>query len=307
MFWRYLMVLFVFVIFSGSTCEREVELQLPEPPNRLVIYAAFTDSKELQVYLNSSRFVLDQAPEEYLPDVDVALFEGDQGEQMVQQLEIEIPGGRLVPFYTAPGFVPDLGKDYTIRANLEGFDPVEAHSTIPLPRHFSELSISDLVIEQNGNRIRYTYTVNLEFNDNPEEANFYHINLFQQVYTHPITGGDDEYVDLIPFEFSDSNDGNEILANISGGLLLEDDPLNGNYGFRVTYEINPATESLGKVFIELRTVSKEYYQFHSSVTRQSKSPGGVFTEPVFIFNNIDGGHGIFAGYSAVTDSLSIID
>ncbi len=307
MFWRYLMVLFVFVVFSGSTCEREVALQLPEPPKRLVLYATITDSRELQVYLNSSRFVLDQAPEEYLSDADVAIYEGESGEQMVRQLDIKIPGGRLVPFYTANGFIPKPEEEYTLRAQLDGFDPVEAKSSIPVPRHFSELSISDLIVQENGNRVAYTYTVNVDFNDNQEAEDYYHLNLFQQIYTHPVTGGDDAYVDLIPFEFSDNSDGNEILANISGGLLLENDPLNGNYNFRVNYEINPVTESLGKVFIELRTVSKEYYQFHSSVTRQRKSPGGVFTEPVFIYNNVDGGHGIFAGYSSVVDSLTIID
>ena len=307
MLWRYLLILFVVVVFSASTCEREVDLQLPEPPKRLVIYAAFTDSKTLKVYLNSSRFVLDQAPEEYLSDVDVALFEGDQGEQLVRQLEIEIPGGRLVPYYTAPDFFPQPDKQYTIRAILDGFDPVEAQSFIPPPKQMSELSIADLVVVQLENRISYAYTVNFEFDDNPDADDYYHLNMFQQVYTHPITGGDDEHVDLIPFEFSDNNDGNEILASTSGGLLLENDPLNGNYSFRVNYEINPATESLGKVFIELRTVSKEYYQFHSSVTRQNKNPGGIFTEPVFIYNNVEGGHGIFAGYSTVIDSLSIID
>lgn len=305
MFWRYFVILFVFMVFSASTCEREVDLQLPEPPKRLVIYASFTDNQDIHVQLNSSRFVLDEAPEEFLSDVKVELFEE---EYLIQQLGFYIPGGRMMPYYSTAGFSPEIGKKYYIRAELDGFDPVVAQSSIPVPRHFSELSISDVVIQNTtGNRINYSYTVNLQFNDTPDLEDFYHLNLFQQVFTHPITGGDDEHVDLIPFEFSDNNDANDILANISGGLLLEDDPLNGNYSFRVAYEINPVTESLGKVYIEFRTVSREYYQFYSSVTRQKKSPGGILTEPVFIYNNVAGGHGIFAGYSAVLDSLSIID
>ncbi len=277
---------------------------MPEPPKRLVIYSSFTNNQDIHVQLNTSRFVLDNAPEEFVSDVNVEVFEENT---FLQQLIFHIPGGRSVPYYSTTGLSAEIGKKYIVKAFLNGFDPVVAESTIPVPEHFSQLSLSNIKIDSIGSRVRYNYTVNLRLDDPQETINYYHINLYQQVFTHPITGGDDEYVDLIPFEFSDNNDANEILANVSGGLLLEDNPLNGNYSFGLGYEINPVTESLGKVFIELRTVSKEYYQFHSSVTRQKNSPGGVLTEPVFIYNNIEGGHGIFAGYSSVMDSLSIID
>jgi hypothetical protein len=248
--------------------------------------------------------VLDDTPEEFISDVNVEVFEEDI---FLQKLSFQIPGGRSVPYYTTSDLSAEIGKKYIVKAFLDGFDPVVAESTIPVPERFSELSLSDMKIDTAGSRINYSYTVNLRLDDPQELRNYYHLNLYQQVFTHPVTGGDDEYVDFIPFEFSDNNDANDILANSSGGLLLEDNPLNGTYSFGLSYEINPVNESLGKVFIELRTVSKEYYQFHSSVTRQKNSPGGILTEPVFIYNNIEGGHGIFAGYSSVMDSLSVID
>lgn len=304
MFWRNLIVLFLMVAFSSSTCEREVDLHLPEPPKKLVIYSTFSNYQDIRVQLNSSRFVLDEAPEEFIAGVNVEIFEE---EDFLQQLGFVIPGGRLVPYYSTADLTPEVGKQYVVTASLDGFEPVTAKSSIPSPRPFTELSISDIVIEQIDNRINYQYTINLDFEDIDDQEDFYHLKLYQQIYTHPINGGDDEYVSYIQFPFSDDNDANDILANVSGGLLLEDDPLNGNYSFRVQHDINPTLESLGKVFIELRTVSRDYYQFFSSVTRQQNSPSGILTEPVFIYNNVDGGHGIFAGYSSVLDSLSVID
>ncbi len=99
--------------------------------------------------------------------------------------------------------------------------------------------------------------------------------------------------------------GNVLEASIGGGLLLEDNPFMDGLTFRVSIEVSPEFQLIGKVFAELRTVSEEYYLFHTSVTRSQGQEDGPFTEPVTIFNNVTNGHGIFAGYNASRDSTSL--
>lgn len=303
MIWRNTSILILFFLFSSSTCEREVELTLPEPPKRLVIYSTFSDNQKVRVQLSSSRFVLEEAQGEYLPG---ALMEIFHGEQFLEKLELQIPGDRETPFYSTINFIPIVGEKYTVKAFLDGFDPVQAESSIPVSNKLSSFDIQDLIVTTTENRKVYKYKLNLKIDDPEEEKNYYHLKISQQFFVKLI-GSDIENAEIVSYSFSTDFDANDILANTSGGLLLEDDALRGNSTFSLEHTINPDIERIGKVFVELRTVSRDYYLFHSSVTRQRKNPGGLLTEPVFIYNNVENGHGVFAGYSTYMDSLSVID
>ena len=303
MIWRNISILILFFLLSGSTCEREVELTLPEPPKRLVIYSTFADNQKVHVQLSSSRFVLEETQGEYLPGALVEIF---RGEDFIEKLELQIPGDRETPFYSTIDFTPIIGQKYTVKAFLDGFDPVQAESSIPIPNKLSSFAIEDLIVTTTENRKIYKYKLNLKIDDPEGEKNYYHLKISQQIFIKLI-GSDQENSEITAYQFSTDFDANDILANISGGLLLEDDALRGNYTFSLEHIINPDIERIGKVFVELRTVSRDYYLFHSSVTRQRKSPGGLLTEPVFIYNNVENGHGVFAGYSTYQDSLFVIE
>jgi hypothetical protein len=54
---------------------------------------------------------------------------------------------------------------------------------------------------------------------------------------------------------------------------------------------------LKRVYVELRTITEEYYKYHSSLARQIIVRDDPFAEPVTIFNNIEGGYGNFSGFS----------
>ncbi|MCB0476306.1 MAG: DUF4249 family protein [Flavobacteriaceae bacterium] len=58
--------------------------------------------------------------------------------------------------------------------------------------------------------------------------------------------------------------------------------------------------------MEFRTVSEDYYLYHSSITRQNYSEGSSFAEPVFVYNNIENGHGVFAGFNTSVDSVLLV-
>ena len=62
-----------------------------------------------------------------------------------------------------------------------------------------------------------------------------------------------------------------------------------------------------KVYVELRTITQEYYKYHSSLARQLIVRQDPFAEPVTIYNNIEGGYGNFSGFSPDVSSSDLPD
>ena len=101
---------------------------------------------------------------------------------------------------------------------------------------------------------------------------------------------------------------NYIVANYDGGFLIEDKPIDGN-SIRIPIPISirmPAgVQNLDEMIVELRSVSEEYYLFHSTVSRQQNNSDQPFSDPVVLFNNIRNGQGVFAGYSQAEKIVSL--
>ena len=140
--------------------------------------------------------------------------------------------------------------------------------------------------------------------------NYYHINLLQQFKAYDIVENDTLYFleEMRPILFSNQMNTNFQVAHIGGGLLLKDEGVDGQTIRRelpVEFTYLPTRDELGKLFIELRAVSKEYYQYFSTISRQNGVSDMPFADPVIVYDNINGGQGVFAGFSTSSDSLTI--
>ncbi|MBK7028756.1 MAG: DUF4249 family protein [Bacteroidales bacterium] len=49
------------------------------------------------------------------------------------------------------------------------------------------------------------------------------------------------------------------------------------------------------IFVELSTLSKDYFLFRKSLIKYNESQNNPFSEPIKIYTNIENGYGIFAG------------
>lgn len=306
--WRpLLMCLFASMLLVGATCERTVELDIDEPPPRLVVNSSFTLGERVEVTVAKSQSILDNSLPEYLADAVVSLY---QGETFLEQLELFIdPAPRIPPYYITSSFKPEAATTYTIRVEAVGFETVVAHSFIPEPVSLSRLLVSDLQ-ENNGNEVYsriFTYQIELDFDDPLEEENYYHLNVFQEILDINLTQSGDTVVEnrrleRLPLVTSNSRIVPDVLI---GGLLIKDKPSAEDLTFDVTVEIVPEFEALGKIYAELRTVSKEYYLYFTTFNRQQNQSDGPFNDPIIIFNNVENGHGYFAGYNTTQDSVSL--
>ncbi|MEO0874896.1 MAG: DUF4249 family protein, partial [Bacteroidota bacterium] len=178
--WRsVLLCLFAGMFLMGATCERTVELDIDEPPPRLVVNSSFTLGERVEVSVSSSQSILENRLPFSLSDAIVTLYQGDQ---FIEQLELFVdPAPRILEYYITKSFKPEAAVTYTIRVEAVGFETVEAHSFIPEPVSLTKLEVSDLQ-EVAGSEVYsrlFTYRVSLDFDDPPEEENFYHLNIYQ--------------------------------------------------------------------------------------------------------------------------------
>lgn len=290
------------------SCEDQVNFDLGNTSPQLVLISDFAPEQPVIVQVSQSRSPLSTEDTVYIDHAKVTLY---QGAQVIEELEL-IPGTKFrPPYYTTRKFTPLAGVDYTIRAEAPNFKAVSATSSIPAQTGIRSLRLSDLqVFPLANNRLNYQYEVFVLFNDPADGENYYHLNFYQQILTFRNVNGDTVITqeNLKKIRFTSELDDNSLTAYFQGGVLFDDKAFNGKpiaYSFPLQVNIDPQREIIGKMYAELRSVSKEYYLFHNSLSRQQTSATGPFTEPVMIYNNIENGQGIFAGYNADIDSVVI--
>jgi hypothetical protein len=309
MFRNYLL-LTVSLLFSFSCDKVAPSIDIDQHDPELVVISNFTNGREIEVVVSSTRSLTDQSYTEYLLDATVELYEGDTYLETLQLIEPKTSDD--IPYYSSPEFRPVVNVIYHLKVSAPGFQPITSQSRIPPQISIISLQIDNL--EQASpveGRIQVDFDLNLHFEDPIENVNYYHISLIQQYHQFGILeNGDTSIISTYTKSIRQSPEINTNfeIAHLGGGILLSDEPFDGkviSYSMPVTIDYNPANEILGKLFIDLRAVSEEYFLYFQGLSRTENASGSPFTDPVFIFDNIDGGKGIFAGYNSSLDSLQI--
>ncbi len=228
---------------------------------------------------DSSSFVI---PEKL--EVEVTELETDHSISLIQVTQ----GGET--FFGFPKNFLKAGFSYTISAYSPGFESVRATTEIPWPSTLSNLNISGITKEPSTkNEFKDIVRYSLDFEINHEGDNqYYHLVFYNQYAGLP-----GAY--LVNPELTDDQ---PFLAHYDFGILVDKDdmvpgvPLNFHF---VDWVVE--NNELRRVFVELRTITKEYYKYHSSLARQLIVRQDPFAEPVTIYNNIEGGYGNFSGFS----------
>lgn len=224
-------------------------------------------------------------------DVEVTELETDYSIRLEQKKE----DGEI--FFSFPTNFLKEGFSYTISAFAPGFESVRATTMIPRPSTISNLSIQDISIEPSTknefkNIVRYTLVFNI---DHFESNQYYHL-----VFYNEYDNLQDQF--LIDPELSDDQ---PFLHHYDFGILIDKDDLIPGEPLTFHFVDWVVNHDLKKVYVELRTITQEYYKYHSSLARQLIVRQDPFAEPVTIYNNIEGGYGNFSGFSPAVSSSDL--
>lgn len=308
-----LLPIFLGLLSFTFSCDKvfDVNSVVDARSSELVVVSSFTLDRTLQVYVSASGSVLDDAPIAYIDNAIVELY---RNEEFLTQLSFSEDKDKVsnLPFYSAGDFQPQVGIKYTIKVDAPGFETVTAHSQIPTPIKMVSSEISDLQFSEAAGEkeTQVRYRVDIAFEDPGQIDNYYHVHLLQQFREFAIIENDTLYFreEMRPVVFSNQLNTNFQVAHVGGGLLMEDESQDGQT-IRLTLPVEftylPDRNELGKLFIELRAVSKEYYQYFSTISRQNGVSDSPYADPVIVYDNINGGQGVFAGFSTSSDSLVV--
>jgi hypothetical protein len=257
--------------------------------NKLVVNSLISPDSVVVVNLSKSQDILANDQIEYVNNASISLYEDGQ---FIQDLTFNGDGS-----YYSYGFNPDFGKKYSVMVNAPGIGTASGADIIPMPVSIINIDTSTVTGEWNN-----MLKCKIRFHDNPAEKNYYLFSI--KILVH--SAGSQYYVDNIYFG-SDDPVVEESMSG-SGGLLFSDEKIDGQtYDLSVYLNKDDFNYSdTTMLYFNLNSVTRDFFMYARSYTRHINAQGDPFAEPVQVFNNIEGGYGIFAGFCSSVDSLAII-
>lgn len=282
-----LMVLSSLLLLSG--CETTLDLPTNKLPKLTIIShlsPAATGWEQPRVYVFVSQSLSDSSNFEIPENIEVEVTELET-DHSINLTQTTRDGETYFGF---PKSFLKEGFSYTISAYSPGFESVRATTSIPKPSTIANLNISGITIEPSTkNEFKDIVRYSLDFEINHIGSNqYYHLVFYNQYAGLPVAY-------IVNPELTDDQ---PFLAHYDFGVLIDRDdlvlgaPLTFNFVDWVLED-----NELIRVFVELRTITKEYYKYHSTLARQLIVRQDPFAEPVSIYNNIEGGYGNFSGFS----------
>lgn len=279
------------ILLSG--CETSIDFPTHVDPKLSVIAQVGPQGwpEEQRIYVFASKALSDSSDFYAPPGLEVFLT---QNSDSTKQLIAEPIEGK--DYFVLPAGFIKSGSRYTIRASAPGFETVKGSTFIPSPSTITELSVKTISIEPselNEFKKNIRYTLQFKINHLPENR-YYHLVFYNQY----LGQNEDEVVDP---ELSDNQ---PFIHHYAYGVLMDRSNLQDDqllvFNF-VDFVLNG--HDLKTIVVELRSVSPEYYKYHTSLARQLNSRDDIFGEPVTLFNNIQGGYGNFSGFArSITSS-----
>lgn len=290
----------LFLTLAVAGCEKVIDF--PDSDPKINLYSQFQEGEPFRVYVSETGAINDDE----IKYVDVAATEiiDLNSDNQIDTLSIPSDDGSGDIYYQSEKLIPQKNGEYQINVEVPGFGTVSASSYVPDPASIQSVEVSHLEVQNTDLVDFYTLDLVLTIDDRPEEDNYYQLSvdyaiedgfggsLYQQaIYSIP------DEIEPAPSQESGGN-----------GVLFRDININGlntQIAVPITFAIG-RDEVLQFLRVELRTVSRDYYLFHSSVYRQQQTNNSPLAEPVEIYNNVQNGCGIFAGYSLIqVDSIFI--
>ena len=215
--------------------------------------------------------------------------------------------------YSLENFQPDENTEYHIEVSAPNFASINSNSiSNSIPGEFS-FEIKDHYLGYyKGTE---SYFVTIEIVDNPDEENFYLIEIEDFINEGIINGSNNVYGHFTDDINADKIDNINTVDGDLGGqskIFLSDINFNGEkYTFKFWWSeilLQSLSQTTGN-YIEchVRSVSKTYYDYEKSLESHKHSFYQDFggSSPVQIISNINNGFGLFAGYLNHYETIDI--
>jgi hypothetical protein len=292
-------------------CEKDLEYDVPGATPQLVVNSLFAKDSLLRIEVSVSASPGDGDQIRSLRDARISL---QQDNKQVKDLTIDSvyatpfnftgnPVASVAPiklyFHTTMSLVGTTGVPYSIYVSYPGMEPVSASTSIPRPvriRQTAETSNAAITVDGKP-LVQKSFQI-----DDRGNENYYAIEVLasprgRQTNPEKITFFSGEKVFAENLTVVDGQHSLGAYYRPDHGVYFSNGKFEGRTETMEFY-LDPIYVS-GDYLVVLRifTLSREYFEFATSYQRQKANSGNPFAEPTQVFSNIEGGLGIFGGYS----------
>lgn len=331
----YIIIVFAFAL---TACEKTLDFPFEYKKPKLVLNGLLSTNQEIEFFVSRSMHILDSNDIVMIPDADVIIFEDGNPLQVVP---VYINGGLYQAAYT-----PKVGHTYKFQISKDGFETIEAEAKMENPTTINSLTGKIKGTEDGSITYGGFFDVNLNFNDIPNEENYYIVYV-----TCDMPEEVKDYFDLNSYgddgDYKLNIECNDLSVNSSYNgdvLYLADEIISGgNYTMKFTaldyrdiygqfyeyeyYDDNEEEEEDPeegeepepdiedspyyrefeyKLIVHVATISKDYYQYMKSFDLYNENDGNPFAEPTLVKTNVKNGLGILGASSEITDTVKLM-
>jgi hypothetical protein len=291
--WIFLLPVFCLILLA---CERDLEIDMAiEPP--VVVNALFNSDSTWRIRVNKA-WAMGEATfgatsggpvvwghlSKNIENAHVSIMSGS-GEQIT--LAYDTNG-----FYLSP-LKPRAGETYRLSVNVPGELPISSEVVLPKPVRPDTGYVTKVS--------EYDYLLTLEFTD-PPGPTAYELTVYENAsdsmqFAQLETDDQDVHVETYWTPRNDYPDNGATLGPLFWALNDRNfQEQKKKLVFRMfVYGGLPETWT-----VQMRTLSDAYSQYRTTSVKQQETYNDPFAQPIQVYNNINNGVGIFAGYSRLT-------
>jgi len=283
--------LFILVIcsavFTTVSCERIIDVDAEIKDPKLVMNSQFVKDSTWRIYIGQSLSVIDQ---EQLSGKEGATVDIYENGILLENLT-DVGDG-----YYEGTTSPSLGAEYTCKASLDKFEPIEASDELP-PNTSVSFVDSARVSYLGEDYMEFTFDVD----NSPNQDNYYSFSV--------------EYFDSIinnsyKLYFIPRGQGfgtNELDSYTREAFLFDQFSTNNTTRvfLLVSYNFFLQNNSGHKINIIVKSLSQTGYRFLSSLNSYYNASGDFFSQPVQVYSNVENGIGIFMGSTIYSSSFDL--
>jgi hypothetical protein len=277
------------VVLLFSSCERVIDIELPNDGDLLVVEGTIELGEFPKVLVTRNQGFFDNFPSDLQGFVDAfvikdAIVTVNDGTQTFNLTYTELP---FYPFYfyTSTEFSGELGKNYTLTVNADS-KSVSAVTSIKPPVPIDSLYFGLNVFDVNEDSLGFIY---MDFKDPDTIGNAYRI--YAKKRMEPF------FFSVEGTTFCDQFINGRNFSIFSG---QSDKP----FGIQDTFVPQSFFYKLGDT-VDIRLASIDYttYDFFNTLEAAAGGNGNPFSAPTIVKINIKGGLGVWAGLSYTTQTV----
>lgn len=269
------------LMFTLQSCEKEADIEVPKVDPELVLSCFISpDDETLKATIRVSDpvFGANNGIDPYMP-LEGATVTLRHGSDAGLNMSYDMTNGT----YTLPAsaFPIQLGETYHIVVSHPDYKTITASTTIPASTpQIDEFTLLDTDTVESNFESYVDYSVRARWRLTSGIADYY-ILMFENEFQYDDGSG----IVYTQREFL----GSEFFQNAD-----RESSFNRSYQLQGTNSF-PQPGLTSEVVLTVVNASEEYYRFHKSI--QNISYGDPFSEPTLIYDNVENGLGIFAGYT----------